>query len=543
MSEQRDRSGLDVSEVAHLVNGKKFTRRQVLGGAAAVGGLAVFGPLASACGGGEEEGGPAASPSAGPKKGGSLRIGIVGGSAKDTADPHVASFEPDIAIQSIMYQGLATFDLDAQIINQMAESIEANADGSVWQCKLKSGLTWHDGKPITADDVVYSFERIVDPKAPKGAAASLSGLVKGSTVKIDDLTVEFRLETPNVLLPEGLAVRTAQVVPAGFDPKKPIGCGPFMLTDFKPGDSFTFAPFADYMDGSPWVDGLKVIEFADETARVNALNSGEVEAITQLPTSQASIVESTSGLVLLNAETGAWRPFTMRIDTKPFEDARVRQAFRLIVDRQQMIDQAYNGFGTLGNDMYAPFDPGTPDLPQRAQDLEQAKSLLKEAGYDGLTVELVTSSGALGADEVAAAQVFAEQAKGAGVTVNLRKVDAGVFYGEDYLSWTFAQDFWYTRNYLSQAGQGTMPGAPYNETHWKNDAWLAIVKEAFGTVDETARNALIAQAQEIEYNEGGYIIWAFRNQVDAYSSKITGITQDKLGFPLGRWNFQNVYFV
>ena len=182
--------------------------------------------------------------------------------------------------------------------------------------------------------------------------------------------------------------------------------------------------------------------------------------------------------------------------------------------------------------MYAPFDPGYPaDLAQREQDLEEAKSLLKQAGAEGLTVELVTSD-AVGGGAVEAAQVFAENAKGADVKVNVKKVDAGIFYGEDYLSWTFAMDFWYTRNYLAQAGQGTMPSAPYNETHWKNDKWLAIVNEAFRTVDEAKRNELIAEASTIEYEEGGYIIWSFNNQTDAYSEKVAGLTPDKGGDPV-----------
>jgi len=523
------------------VLGRPLTRRQVLGGAAVVGGALALTPVIGACGGSSTS--PTPSASAAPKKGGSLKVGIVGGSAKDTADPQAASFEPDIAIQYCMYDGLTAFDQEAKVANRLAEEITPNADGTVWTARLRPGLSWHDGKPVTADDVVYSFERIVDPKAPKTAAASLTGLEPGGTVKIDDQTVEFRLASPNVLLPEGLAFRGSQLVPVGFDPKKPIGCGPFKLTTFKPGDQFTFAPFAEFWDGSPLIDDLTIIEFADDTARVNALSSGTVQAISQLPAAQIGIVEGSGTLKLLNAETGAWRPFTMRIDVKPFSDVRVRQAFRLIVDRQQMIDQAYNGFGSIGNDMYAPFDPGTPDLPQRQQDLEQAKSLLKAAGYEGLTVELVSSSGALGSDELAAAQVFAEQAKGAGVKVTVKNADSGVFYGEDYLSWPFAQDFWYTRNYISQAGQATMPGAPYNETHWKNDKWLAIVKEAATTIDETKRNELIGQAQEIEFNEGGYIIWAFRNQVDAYSDKISGLTPSKLGVPLGSFQFKNVSFV
>jgi peptide/nickel transport system substrate-binding protein len=443
----------------------------------------------------------------------------------------------------MVYDGLTAFDHDYKLVNHLAESVEPNADASVWTARLKSGLTWQNGKPVTADDVVHTFERILNPDDPGTGLATLTGLKPGKTVKKDDLTVEFQLDAPNVLLPEALAFRGNMLVPVGYDPKAPIGCGPFKLTSFKPGEQFGFLPFADYWGGAPYVDDITVLEFADETARVNALSSGTVQAISQLPRAQVKVIEGSGDLKVLNAKTGAWQPFTMRIDQKPFNDVRVRQAFRLIPDRQQMIDQAYAGLGWVGNDMYGPFDPGYPaDLPQRTQDLEQAMSLLKQAGQEGLTVELVTSD-AVGAGAIEAAQVFAENAKGAGVTIKVKKADAGVFYGEDYLSWTFAMDFWYTRNYLAQAGQGTLPGAPYNETHWKNDVWLKIVNEAFRTVDEAKRNELIAAAEKIEYDEGGYVVWSFNNQTDAYSSKIAGLTPDKSGVPLGQFGFKDVYFV
>jgi len=540
--DQRGTSGFD--ELNALVNDKRFSRRSLLKGAAAVGAAAAIGPIAAACG---SSGGTSASSSASaagtPNKGGDLMVGIVGGSAKDTADPHTGSYEPDIAIQYIMYEGLTAWDFDMNLTNLLAESVEPNADGSVWQVKLRDGVLWHDGKPVTAEDVVYSMDRIVDPKDPKVGAAALTGVTVGGTKKIDAKTVEIKLSSPNVLLAENLAERSCKIVPVGFDPKAPIGSGPFKMVDMKPGEQFKWAAFADYWNTPPYVDTLTMIEFADDTARINALNSGQIQAMSQLPKSQAKVIEATDGLALLNAETGAWRPFTMRIDVKPFNDVRVRQAFRLIVDRQQMIDQAYSGLGAVGNDMYGRYDAGTPQLEQRVQDIEQAKSLLKQAGYDNnLTVELTTSEGALGGDEVAAAQVFAEQAKAAGVTVNIKKTDASVFYGKDYLSWPFAQDFWATRTYLAQASQGTMPDAPYNETHWKNAEWLSLVQKAFTTVDDTERNNLVTQAQQIEFDTGGYIVWSWRNQVDAYSKKTTGYKLDKLGGPIGRMYFKDVYF-
>jgi peptide/nickel transport system substrate-binding protein len=542
--DQRSPAGLDLGELGEFVNGKRISRRNLLKGAAALGGVAALGPLAAACGSDSTSTSSSESAEGTPNMGGDLMVGIVGGSAKDTADPHIGSYEPDIAIQYIMYEGLTNWSFDMVLENLLAETIEPNADGSVWQVKLRDGVLFHDGKPVTADDVVYSMDRIVDPKDPKVAAAALTGVAPGGTKKIDDMTVEFTLTTPNVLLAESLAERSAKIVPVGFDPQNPIGSGPFKMVDMKPGESFKWEAFADYWNTPPYVDTLTMIEYADDTARINALQSGQIQAMSQLPKSQAKVIESTDGLALLNAETGAWRPFTMRIDVKPYSDVRVRQAFRLIVDRQQMIDQAYSGLGAVGNDMYARYDAGTPDLEQRVQDIEQAKSLLKQAGYDNnLTVELVTSEGALGGDEVAAAQVLAEQAKGAGVTVKIKKVDASVFYGDDYLSWPFAQDFWATRGYLQQASQGTLPDAPYNETHWENAEWLSLVQEASKTVDDDARNALISQAQQIEHDTGGYIVWSWRNQVDAYSTATTGYKLDKLGGPVGRMYFKEVYFV
>ena len=295
------------------------------------------------------------------------------------------------------------------------------------------------------------------------------------------------------------------------------------------------------------MDKLSLIEFADTTAQLNALLGGAVDYCQMIPGAQRKIAEG-GGFKLLEAKTGSWIPFTMNCSIKPFDDERVRQAFRLIVDREQMIAQAADGLQWLGNDMYAPFDPGYPkDLPQRAQDLEQAKSLLKQAGYDGdLSVKLTTST-SVSNGAPAAATVFAQQAKAAGVTVKVDNVTGDVFWGDEYLKYPFAMDNWGTRGYLAQAGMGTMPGALYNETHWAatNPEYMALVNEAYTTVDDAKRNELITQAATIEYNEGGYIVYAFDKQVDAFSPKVAGAVPDfsGLGSAANNARYRLVYFV
>jgi peptide/nickel transport system substrate-binding protein len=139
--------------------------------------------------------------------------------------------------------------------------------------------------------------------------------------------------------------------------------------------------------------------------------------------------------------------------------------------------------------------------------------------------------------------VLAEQAKGAGIRINVRKVDSGVFYGSDYLKWPFAQDFWFTRDYLAQVSACAMPTSPYNETHWNDPKFQALVAEARRTLDLRKRCDILHQAQAIEDDTGGYIIWGFRNQIDAYSAKTAGWEPAKTGTPLGNYGFAKVYFV
>ncbi len=540
----------ELEKIRRIVVRERMSRRAFLRSVGVAGAGVAFGGLLSGCGddtttttAGGATTTAGATTTIAPTKGGSLKVGIVGGSAKDTLDPGRSAFEPDNAFVTQLYDGLMGLSNEFQLENRLAEEVSPNADASVWKVKLKSGLEWHDGKPVTADDVVFTFQRTLDPAEPLLGASGLGGLEPNGVVKVDDTTIEFRLTKPNAIFAEGLAMRYNMIVPVGFDPANPVGCGPFKLAEFRPAEQASFTAYEGFWRGAPNISDLTIIEFADEAARVNAFLSDTVHAITQLPRAQVPVIEGSAGHKIIRAKTGAWQPFCMRIDVEPFSDVRVRQAFRLIVDREQMLQQAYAGYGWVANDMYSPFDPGYPaDLPQHTQDLEKAKALLKEAGYESLTVELTTSD-AVGGGVVEAAQVFAEQAKGAGVTVTVNKVDSGVIYGDEYLSWPFSQDFWYTRNYLSQAAVGTMPGAQWNETHWQDDAWLKLVEEAFRTGDETKRNELIAAAATIEHEKGGNIIWAFNDQIDAHSEKLTGLLPDKSGIPIGGFRFYDVSLV
>ena len=519
------------------------TRREALRGALA-GGVAVgAGGLLSACGGSSTsttQGGNGGS--SGPtRRGGTLRIAVAG-SAKDSVDAHTPVQEADIARLFQLYEPLAIHDQDYKLQMLLAESIEASGRADLWTVRLKPGIPFHNGKSVTADDVIFTIKRITDPKNPLVGAILLSDIDPGGMRKLDARTVRLKLKRPNADLPDFLGEYVNGIVPVGYDPKRPVGTGPFKFQSFAPGQRSVFTRNPNYWQkGRPLLDQVVIIDIPDDTARVNALLGGQVDAITNLPASQIAAVKGNPQLRVLSSPTGGWQPFTMRVDKAPFSDPRVRQAMRLIVDRKQMIQQALDGQGRVANDLYAPFDPCyARDLPQRRQDLEQAKSLLRQAGQSSLRVQLTT--GPIFHGIVEAAQVFAQQAKGAGVRVDVRKVDSGTFFGDQYLRWPFAQDFWITRNYLPQIAQGSLPKSPFNETHWNDPQFQKLVGQARATLDHDKRCQLLGQAAKLEYDHGGYIVWSFSDQIDAYSRKVTGFAPAKTGVPLNSFGLKTVGF-
>jgi peptide/nickel transport system substrate-binding protein len=523
-----------------------ITRRDALRGALAGGVLLGAGGVMAACGS-EAVDVPTrdfgATSLKNVRDGGSLRIGVQGGGADDSIDAHIPATIPDISRVFQLYEPLADRDIKSDFELVLAESIEPEKGAEAWTIRLKPGITFHNGKPVTADDVLFSLGRIIDPKDPKTGAASIGYIDLKRSRKLDKRTVRIQLKFANVGFPDDLGQYFNSIVPTDYDPKQPVGTGPFMFESFTPGQRSVFKKFPDYWrDGLPRVDEVTIIDFPEDTPRVNALLSGQVDAITNLPSGQLAQVKSNDQFKVLISETGGWQPFTMRVDQAPFKDVKVRQAMRLLVDREQMISQVLSGQGRPANDLYSPYDPAyNSDLPQRKQDLDQAKSLLKQAGQSDLRVELVTSPFFQGIVE--AAQVIAEQAKGAGVTINVRKVDTGTFYGDNYLSWRFAQDFWATRTYLSQVAQGSLPDSPYNETHWKDPEFLDLIGQARAELDDAKRTELLKAAQKIEWERGGLIVWSFSNQIDAYNTTLGGFEPAKSGFPLTNYGFGRVGFV
>jgi peptide/nickel transport system substrate-binding protein len=525
-----------------------MTREHLLRRAAALGIVVsggVFGPLTEA-----------AFAETQIRRGGTFRLAVSGGSTDFIDGQHIVA-KSDIARLMTGWEGLAYFDENYRIRLSLAEELRPEK-ANQYLIRVRDGIEFHNGKTLTIDDVIYSIKRTKNPKLKLFGNSAFAAVDLNRTKKLDRRTCRLFLSRPDVTLMEAFAQYVQGVVPVGYSPKSVnkgkglgwVGTGPFKVRSFTPGRESVHVRNENYWrDGQPYFDQVRIINFPDDAAKVNALLSGQIDAMTDVPFAQVPVVRRRSNLKIYTAQTGAWTPLCMRVDVEPYRDVRVRRAFRLLINRPQAVRQGLSGFGRVGNDIYGPFDPAYAgdEFPQRRYDPEQARSLLRAAGHDGLSVELVTSPADTGMVE--GATIFAQNARAGGVNVTVRNVDGGTIYGDQYLKWPFSADYWGTRNYLLQAASGVLKAAPFNETHWDQypgyRRFESLYRQALATVDQDKRAAIIKEMQRMEYNDGGLIIWGFKNLTDAHSTKVGGFKVDRGTLNLNKYGngFRTIYFV
>jgi peptide/nickel transport system substrate-binding protein len=548
---------LDERETPLLGDG--LGRRQFIGGLAGTGAVAGMGGLLAACGGSSSGGSASASaaPSSssgsaagGPqKRGGNLRVGLTGGGSNDTLDPHSGLTYLDTGRAQALYNPL--YQLNADAVGEYVLAVDNgitpnNKDNTEWTIELRPGVKFHNGKPLTANDVIYTFRRILNTKPPFSGASSL-GPMDVNNLKADgDLKVIVPFTSPYGSFVDQLAFwYYLYIIPEGFDPKKskPNGTGPFKYQSFTPGQRSVFVRNDNYFrPGRPFVDQLTIIDFPDPVSLQNALVTNVIDAAGAIEGPQVASLSSNSNIKTIASKTGAITPFTMRRDIAPFNNVNVRQAMRYLVDRQQLIDSALDGFATVAADVFSPFDDPSYHGFTREVNIPKAKFLLKQAGQSDLTVQLVTSAVATGT--VAMATVLAQQAKAAGVTINVKNVSPSDFFAPTiYLKSAFSQDFYNTSPYLAQVAQSMLKASPFNETHTDVPQYNKWYADANKTTNASTRNDIKHEMREFDFNQGAYVIPAFIDALDAYSTKLTGYTPARVGQPLSDVNFESFSFV
>jgi peptide/nickel transport system substrate-binding protein len=520
-------------------------RRQFLRGIAATGALTGMGGFLTACSGsGSSTSSQPAGPAGKPKRGGDLKVGLTGGGATDTIDPHKGVTYLDTARLQSLYSPLVQLDANAELQYMLAESIApaSSNDFTQWEIRLKPGVTFHNGKPLTAQDVIFTLNRIVSNQL--SGTNPLGPIDIKNTKATDTHTVLVKMTKPYSSFVNQLAASWyyLYIAPVGFNPAKPVGTGPFMFKSLSSGQRSVFTRNPHYWrTGLPYADTLEIIDFANTVSLADALQTGVIQAAGTLDGPQIATLDNASGVKAIPSKGGGIVPFTMRLDVPPFHDVRVRQALRLLVDRAQLIDSALDGHGTLASDVFSPFDHDFDTSLVRHTDVAKAKSLLKQAGQENLTVTLTTSQIATGT--VAMATVLAEQAKAAGVKINVNNVPSGTFFGKQYLQWPFAQDYYNYYPYMSQVASSQLAASPFNETHNTNAAYAKLYEEANATASGSSlEKELLHEMQGMDFNQGGYIIPAFVDALDAYSTKIAGFRSARIGQPLSNFDMEHWYF-
>jgi peptide/nickel transport system substrate-binding protein len=252
-----------------------------------------------------------------PRLGGALRVGLTGGASSDTLYPLAEVTIPDLARSPQLFNSLIQFDSNGQLVNTLAEEITPNANATEWTIRLKRGITFHDGKDLTADDVVYTFQTALNPKNPAPTAALLVPVDVKGIKKLDSMTVRVPCKTPYSPLPQMIQNYNLPIIPVGYDKAKPVGTGPFRYQSFTPGSVSVFTRNPDYWEtGLPYVDTVTITDYADESSMVNALLGGQEDAIGGISVGSLANVKN-GGKTLVFCNAGGITPFTMRTSSPP----------------------------------------------------------------------------------------------------------------------------------------------------------------------------------------------------------------------------------
>ncbi|WP_435859268.1 ABC transporter substrate-binding protein [Streptomyces neyagawaensis] len=490
-----------------------------------LGGAIGAGALLTACGGGgdEEPNAAAGGGSAAPVKGGTLRVGALGRAGAITRDPHGSQAnESDYLILSLIYDTLTVPGTKPNTEPRLAASWKASDDLKTWRFTIAKGAKFHDGSPVTADDVVFSLKRL---RATPAGASRLPG-IQAKNISADGTdTVVIVSDYANAELP--LLVRlTTFVVPKGTTDKnvaKAPGTGPFKLDWFRGGNA-RLVRNDDWYGGDVHLDAIEVKIFESPQAMASALLAGQIDLASNVGAVAARTAESRKDIKTVRRPNDMAMPIVLRTADGPFADAKVREALRLAVDREAMVKQVLSGYGTVANDILGTGDPAyDKSIPQRTRDLAQAKQLLKEAKFDtSKTYELYTTEDIAGLAE--SATLFATQVREAGVKVKVVKQESATFWDKTWLKGDLYTTYWGTNDSVVFFASKTMVSdSGQNEAGWKDEEFDTAYQKAIGTADASERTALLKQLQRIEHDSSGYLLWGMADGIDLAGPKVNGL--------------------
>lgn len=507
-----------MNDIARGLSGLSMGRRTFLAGATAMTAGALVLPQGA---------------QAQAQRGGTLRIGLSGGNSNDSLDPLTYTALPNYVLGMTVGNCLVELATDSTPIPELAESWEVSDDATRWVFRLRQGVTFHDGRPMTSADVVWSLRRHIGPdtKSP------VKGLLREVTdIRADgDAAVVVELSSGNADMDVIMSQWHLIILPEGTTDFMAFnGTGPYVVESFEPGVRLNATRNPNYWKADrAWADRVEIIFIPDSAARMNALMTGEVHAINQVEQRVVSRLQGQNGISVIEGIGTKYFSMAMNASADPFTDNNVRLALKYGMPRDELLANTLSGFGMVGNDH--PVPPTSPwlntELEQYAYDPDRAAFHLREAGLDRLEVDLHSST-MIYAGATDASVIMQERMATAGLDMVLRNEPADGYWSNVWRAKPLVMSRWSVRpSPALMFGLAYTCGsieAGWNEAYWCNEGFDALLAEVRVATDAERRRELYWELQAIHHAEGGSSIFAFPSTLDAYAGAVGGVEQDSV---------------
>ena len=458
------------------------------------------------------------------KKGGHLRVGKAHGQTTDTLNPGTWENGFTIGMGFAIHGYLTEVLPDGSLAPSLAESWEASPDAKTWRLKIRQGVNFHSGKPLTAEDVVASVNFHRGPDSTSAAGPLVAPIVNIAAEGAD--TVVCELDGGNADFPFILSDYHIPMLPAkdgSVDWQSGDGCGSYVLKDVNFGVSVTMERNPNHWrDDVGFFDSIEMLALVDQNARTTALVSGDVDVIDRLDLKTVGLLERNDNLNIHSVAGTQHFTFAMSTNQAPFDDNNVRQALKYAINREEMVEKILFGYGSVGNDI--PIGPGqqyyNTGLEQKTYDPDKAKWYLQQSGIDSLEVSLSAADAAF-AGAVDAGVLFQNSAKAAGIDLKVVREPNDGYWSDVWMKKPFSAVYWSGRPVQDQMfATAYSCGAAWNDSFWCHDRFEELMVAARAELDPATREAQYHEMQEIVSNEGGVIIPMFANYVFATSKKL-----------------------
>jgi peptide/nickel transport system substrate-binding protein len=504
----------ELENMARLAGRGQLSRRDFLGSAAALGlSAAMASTLADK------------AFAQAPVKGGVLKAGLQGGESSNSLDPALNLSQVTFSFCKQWGEFLTRLTPDGGVENLIAEEINASKDAKTWTVKVRDGIEFHNGKTVTADDVAATIERHADANSKSGALGILKN-IKG--IKPNGKEVVFTLAEGDADFPYLMADYHLVIQPNGGkdDPNAGISAGPYKVSVNQPGVRHGGERFANYWRGDKagHADQIEIIVINDATARLAALQGGQVHMINRVEPKVVDLVKRLPGVSIENVSGRGFYPFNMFCDTAPYDNYDLRMALKLAMDREEMLQKILRGYGDVGNDY--PINKAYPLVPegieQRKFDPEKAAEFYKKSGHSG-SVLLRTSDVAF-PGAVDAAQLYQQSCAKAGIKIEIKREPGDGYWSEVWNKKPFSLSYWGGRPTQGQMySTGYVSTADWNDTRFKNEKFDKMLYAAQAELDETKRKQIYHDMAVLIRDQGGLIVPFFNQFIDAVATdKVNG---------------------